>query len=444
MPGAEPDSPNSVEDLAQRYRAEIPSWGHLPAAMRFKQRLVERMEVRDAFHAVRSHVRVPGLDRLVRRPMRRLVDAVRDTPDFRLLWQGGERFVHPAPHVIGASNHQPMVGRTRSAWLASLDNVTLRGRSALLQIDDVVLIDQEVGEGEQIRDNPEYDPGVLATDAGGFWMMEAEKPPMHLDEAFLLSGSHTVDFGHWMVEYLPRLSMALLAGWPGGMPVLIDEQTPKTIHDALPKLLPPGCQLVVIPPFAAATVGRLWCTPNPGYMGFYPTEWSLGTWDDMAIESNRLAALIRKVVEQGGSETGRPAGIERVYLARRPERKKKLKNHAEIESLVGEFGFEKVYPEEMGFLEQIRLARNARFLVMPEGSNAFLAMYARPGSRACLLSPPYTHPLVDVNAHLTSLGIPLTIVTGTEFPADEFCPFWHDYRIDPISFRNFLTTWLRQ
>jgi capsular polysaccharide biosynthesis protein len=443
MAGIEPDIPNSVEELAQRYLAEIPSWGHLPAAMRFKQQLVTRLEPRDAFLVVRSHVRVPGLDRLVRRPMRRLVDAVRETPDFRLLWQGGDSFVHPAPHIIGATNHGPMRGRTRSAWLARLDNVTLRGRSALLQVDDVVLVDQEVGEGEQIRDNPEYDPGVLATDAGDFWMMESESPQTHLDEAFLLSGSHTVDFGHWMVEYLPRLSMALLAGWQGGMPVLIDEQTPKTIRDALPQLLPPGCQLVVIPPFATVTVSRLWCTPNPGYMGYYPTEWNLGTWDDMAIEANRLATLIRKVVDQSGPETQQPTGIERVYLARQPGRKKKLTNHTEIESLVREFGFKKVYPEEMGFLEQIRLARNARFLVMPEGSNAFLAMYARPGTRVCLLSPPYTHPLVDVNATLTSLGIRMTIVTGTEFPADEFCPFWHDYHIDPESFQAFLTGWLR-
>jgi hypothetical protein len=33
-----------------------------------------------------------------------------------------------------------------------------------------------------------------------------------MEEAFLFSGSHTLDFGHWMTEYLPKLAIALLAG----------------------------------------------------------------------------------------------------------------------------------------------------------------------------------------------------------------------------------------
>jgi hypothetical protein len=79
----------------------------------------------------------------------------------------------------------------------------------------------------------------------------------------------------------------------------------------------------------------------------------------------------------------------------------------------------------------------------PEGSNALLSWFARPGCRVSVLSPPYTLPLVDVDAVLDELDIDMTVITGPDRPDPEgFCPYWNDYRIDESGLAGFLDQWL--
>lgn len=49
-----------------------------------------------------------------------------------------------------------------------------------------------------------------------------------------------------------------------------------------------------------------------------------------------------------------------------------------------------VYPEDMPFIEQVRLLRNAQYVVGPEGSAMFLLFFARPGTKLCILNHTYT------------------------------------------------------
>jgi hypothetical protein len=431
--------PASVADLIERHRREIPGWGHLSAAMRLKQAAVSSVGVDAAFGRIAAHLEVPGVDHLRRRPLGRLADAARQAPVFRALWDGGESFTDPELRVIGSGNHRTMRGTSRSGWLACLEDVDLRGRSSLLTRRGVVLIDNEPWEMGCIKDNPEYDPGVLHAQSDAFWMMEAAEPLVRLDEAFLLSGSHANDFGHWITEYLPKLGMALMAGWDGGMPVLVDERIPATIRDALPQLLPRGCILIPIPHLGAAQVRRLWCVPNPSLPVFYPTEWNLDIWDRSAVEPHRFARILRQVHIPGVADA--PLRSERLYLARRLGRKKVLQNHAEIEAVAERHGFAKIYPEDFSFFQQVQLMRQARHVLAPEGSNSLLAMFCEPGARLCTLSPTYTHPLVDINALLTALGIEGIVFTGPEVP-DVDWPFWCDYRVDEGRFEQFLPAWL--
>lgn len=438
---------NIISDLIERHASEIPLWGHLPAAMRFKQAVVERVGVDAAFSLVRGELNVPGIDLLrQRRIVGMRVAAAERAIVFRELWPGGHRFDRPEPKVIGASNHAPMPGVDRAAYLACFPDVTIRCRSALLLSGEDGLVDFEGDEYTRMADNPGYDPGVLHAQADRLWTMEALSPALEIDEAFMLSGSHSVDFGHWMTEYLPKLAIAMLAGLPAGIPVLVDQIIPSTIREALASLLPAGTELITIPHLAAARVRRLWCVPAPVYSGFYPTEWNEQTWSHIGSEPRHLAGLLRKVLELAGPSVLQPGGPERIFLARKPERRKKrLVNHAQIEAAAIEHGFTIVHPEDLGLLEQIRLAHNARFIVAPEGSNALLAWFARAGAKACFLSPPYTLPLVDVNAILAELGVDLTVVTGPDLPtAEDFCPFWNDYRIDAEAFAAFLGQWAPQ
>jgi capsular polysaccharide biosynthesis protein len=433
-------TPDDVQELIARYRNELGSWGKLPAAMRLKRALVRRLGLDAAFAVVARELAVPDTGLLRRREVGLLHDHAQRSPSFKLLNAGGERFQQPEPETIGAGIRGPMWGRTRAAWLACFDEATLRGRSNLLQVGDKILVDREQYEGAIFEDNPEYDPGVLYAEHDALWLMEPPSPSMRLDEAFMLSGSHSIDFGHWVTECLPRLGMALAAGWRGGMPVLVDERIPKTMKAALPDLLPANSPLVAIPHLSTVHVKRLWTVPNPMFVGFYPTQFFMETWDQMAAHpasfSRWMDALMARV------EPAQDSGADRVYLARKPGRKKALRNYAQIEEVVAHAGFSKVYPEDLSFAEQIRLVRSARFIVAPEGSNNLLALFATAGTRLCTLNPPYTHPLTDLNGLLSHRGVEMQVFTGEAHPTEEFSPFWWDYTIDPVAFAAHLDRWL--
>jgi len=438
---------SEAQDLIDRLEAEIPYWGHLPAAMRFKRDAVARFGRDEAFRLCQQHLQLPDTQLLRERPLRGIrAAAMASDWQYRELWQGGARFERVLPRVIGAGNHGPLPGLGRSGWLACIPDAVVRSRSGFVLAGGAALLDFEGEEYAQVEDLPQFDPAVLEGSRERVWTMEGSGPSLRLPEAFLLTGRNAVDFGHWLTEYLPRYVLAVMAGLPEHVPVLIDPRVPGTVRDALAAMLPAASRLIEAPHLAEVAVERLWCAANPNFNAYYPARMDPQMWSHLGAEPARFAPLIREWARLADADAAAPEAPARVYLARKPTNpKKRLRNYEAIESIARARGFTVLYPEDLPLAGQIRLARNARHIIAPEGSNALLSCFARPGTRALFLSPPYTLPLVDVNAVLAELGVDLTVLTGPDFPSpleDEFCGFWNDYEIDPALFARVLEEWL--
>lgn len=432
--------------LIARHQAEIPIWGHLPAAMRFKQAAVQELGIEAAFALVRQHLAVPSLDRLRQRPIVSLRQAALDRAlVFTELWSGGHRFERAPMHVIGEGNHGSLPGWDRSAYLACFADATVRSRSALVFSGTDALMDFEGDEYRRVSDIPQFDPSLLQRDGDIGWTMESDTPALEIDEAFVLFGRNAVDFGHWITEYLPRYMLARMAGLPDSIPVLIDSGVPATVRKALADYLPPGARLITAPHLAEVRVKRLWCASNPIFSAFYPSRWPLELWSHLGSAPAPFARIIRAWRGIAAPFLPEPSGEDRIFLARKPAtRNKRLLNHTEIETMASARGFRIVHPEDHSLHEQMGLVANARHIIAPEGSNGLLSWFAQPGCKVCLLSPPYTLPLVDLNAIVLELGIDLTVLTGPDLPtaSEDYCGFWNDYRIAPDAFSGFLDGWV--
>lgn len=432
-----------IADLLERHAREIPFWGHLPAALRLKEAAVQALGPEAAFAQIAPALGVPGVDAVQRMTLEPVADAARRQGAMRReLWAGRAPFLRPPPTTRFAPPPAPMPGRGRDGWLACFEDVVVRGRSSLLRVGDRMLQDIEPGE-DALVDHPTYDPGVLQADAGGAWIMQGRTPTLRVGEAFWLGGSHSVDFGHWVVDLLPKLMMARRGGLPEGISVLVDANIPGTIRQALPGLLPPGATLATVPHLAEAAAGKLWCAPSPHYTGFYPMEWSEASWSVRSAEPKVTALLMRDLRAALGEAVTVPTGSPRIYLARRASRsKKKLLNAEAIEAIAEAHGFLKVYPEDHPLPEQVRLVAQASHVLAPEGSNNLLSFFASEGARVATLNPPYTYPLGDVGAILAELGVDFEVVVGPDEPTEEdFCAFWNDYRIDEATFSAWLRDW---
>jgi len=446
MDKAQQTTHSAVEKtLLQRLKEEEPIWGQLPAQMRFKQDLVRQVGLLRAFQVAAGSLPVPDLQRLGKRRIRSLGEAARsEAIALTELWPGGEAFEAPPPRILGPNDHGPFRGISRSAYLACFGDCLVRGRSAVVLREDTALVDVEGEEGRHFNDNPSYDPGILHATPDHFWTMEplAETPILEVEEAFLLSGSHTLDFGHWMSEYLPKLAIARLAGLPP-MPVLIDERIPRTHVQSLDLFLPERTATIPIPHLSAVKVRRLWVASNPMFMGFYPTTWDQTAWEASATHPGNFARLYQELgrclERQALPNPGRP----RVYIARKGSRRKKLlHNHAEIEAIAASAGFHRIHPEDLTFADQVSHAIHATHLLGPEGSGMMLGFFARPGTRLAVLSSPHTYPLADLQGIQHGLGIDYTVFTGPFVgEQDPDWLFWSDYQIDPQIFSRFLLKW---
>jgi len=304
---------------------------------------------------------------------------------------------------------------------------------------DELLVDFEDEELSRFRDAPELDPGVLRAGAEGWWIMEPDAPPTLAEEAFKLNGNYTHEFGHWIQEYLPRLGIALLAGLQP-MPLLVDQNMPASHRDAL-ALFCPGWPLLELPHLRAGTVGRLWCASHPVFRGWYPDDWE-AAWEGQVTDPENFARAIAALKARIEPVLAPPTGVDRVFLGRRPRRKKRMHNHDEIATLAQQRGYQLVYPEDLPFVEQLRLVHHARRIVAPDGSNSLLSQFASPGSRTCILNNPHTYPLAELDGLFAAVGNELSVLTGPlAVPEPSADPYWDEYRIDEVGFSRFLDEW---
>jgi capsular polysaccharide biosynthesis protein len=345
----------------------------------------------------------------------------------------GQPFVNMPPRVIGEGNHRPLAARTRSDFVACVTNAVIRGRSAFVQVNGRLLLDVQPEEVGRLDDEVTWDPLIFHSSGGRVWRLDKcdRVAPRRLKEAFTLLGAHTDFFGHWMCEYLPRFVAARLSGHVPDAPVLVDSHMPPSHRASLESLYGAVLPIVEIPFFTSVRVDRLWYAPAPSYMPLHEIRNEKFSWDSISVSGERLVPVIAEM--QRLFDVGRrtvDSGSRRLYLARRELRHRYLVNSAVIEEIARNRGFLVSYPEDLPFDEQLSLVRSAKLIVAPEGSALFLAMFARPGTKVCILSHPFTDLLSDYNGLLQPHGITLVVITGPITRSRPSSPNDADYAID--------------
>jgi hypothetical protein len=412
--------------------------------MRFKQALLSELGVRRGFAVYQQTVSLPDSDRLVQRPLVGELAFAKTLPDgFFEIAPGGERFFLKPPTVIGEGNHQVLEGVTRTFYVACLNQARIRGRSALIESDDKALLDYQGSEPNLLDDEIEWDCSIFQADKDHAWIIAPEdRSSLELETAFTLLGAHTDFFGHWMCEYLPKIVSAFLSGVLPAVPVLIDADMPESHRQSLELLFPEIAELIEVPAFRAVSVRRLWCAPSLMYMPLHEKRNECFTWEAVAASPARFAPVIREMTRRADLANGAATGANRILLARRDFRHRRIVNRSVIQSAAEARGFKIIYPEDYGFAEQAAIIRNAQFIIAPEGSALFLMFFARGGTKLCILSHPLTDVLADYNGILSPHGIEITVLTGPFARLDPQTPHDSDYEIPESTFLSFIDKWL--
>ncbi len=384
-------------------------------------------------------------------PLRSLRDYARASGlAYHELAPAGEPFVSRAPRVVGDGDARDFYGRSRALFVAALGDVRIMSRSYIVRTHDAALADFQDDERERGGDRPELDPQLFAVERGLAYVLEPrDASVLEIPEAFVsLVGPHSDAFGHWIWHQIPRFVAALESGMLPEMPVLVDRDMPPSHFEALALAVGSRAMpIVTVPPGTIVRVGRAWYASGLFHVPYLPVNDVRWTWSHIATPPGRytvpLAAMALSARALGGVGRG-----ERIYLARRPHLRRCLTNASEIEDIARARGFAIVFPEELTFEDQLRIVRDARYVVGPEGSAMFGTFYARPGLRIAILDHPFVEQLTNYTAPLAASGADVTLFTGTVVRANDTPGYpnfgfkhFADYSIDGAHFEAFLKDW---
>ena len=419
-----------------------PDQPNLFMMMKFKHLLVKEHGLEEGFGLYKQTIVRQQDAALERRKLESHYSySVAHSVEFHEIFPAGEPITIMPPEVIGKGNHRPLNSTTRSFYVTCLVDARVRGRSAVTEVSELALADFQGQELARIDDDVEFDSGVFHRGSDKLWLISDARPALKLDQAFSLLGARTDFFGDWLCDYILRYVAATMSGHVPRVPVLIDMGMPPTHRQALEVMLIPDTEIIEVPAFRGVEVKRLWQAPSISYMPFHQKLNEKWKWDYNACSPERSLLVEDEMVRRVNLLLGPGAGPSRVFLARKAFRHRKMTNHREIEAIAAAHGFVISYPEDLDFVSQAKLLRDARFVLGPEGSAFFLCSFVGRGAKICILNHQETEGLVLYNGVFDLKEIHLTVITGPDTGDHHRRQQDKNYTIDAEAFRRFLDEW---
>ena len=193
-----------------------------------------------------------------------------------------------------------------------------------------------------------------------------------LDQATYLG--RPAEHGHFIIECLERLYAHAMARRPPKAPILVRSLPRAGYRQLLTGLgLPADDDGYAVMPGNRVRCRRL-------------TLAGIGT-QLPAVDPDTVRFLGDRGRHAAGVPAGRPGPGRRLYLARPATARRSIVNEGAVRDELERCGYETVHLEELDLADQIALVAEASEVVGVHGSAMINLVWARPGTRVCVLAP---------------------------------------------------------
>ena len=280
----------------------------------------------------------------------------------------------------------------------------------------------------EIKDG--VNPGQIMTAVWGPGraLIEAPSEIREIDAGLMLFGFQSRQYGHWLLEFVPRLLSFNDPACPSEYPICVDAEMPET-HRQIIALIDERDRPVVTLPPVATRFRELAMAPVPAFFPF-DTRQEFPIYDAIWPQ-DILAAVRRKILERLAAEgidfrqTGR-----RIFLSRRGFAQRQLVNEAEIIEALRPHGFEVVHPEQLTFAEQVEIYHSAEIIVGSASSALINCIFCQPNARVvALIHESSSFYFRGFTSFVESSGARLLFVRGTTEHAEGIHPMHANYLV---------------
>lgn len=355
--------------------------------------------------------------------------ARRNLQDYRQLW-AAKKVALAAPRVLNEPEVPPLQGASRTMFFGIVRGATVSSKSNYILTGDVAGLDFQNDELQECPINFDVDPAILQHGDQLLAVKPTGQVAQRKFECVLsLLGIHSFAFGHWLMEFLPKVWMCMEQPGFERVTILIDRQMPPQHREALRCFVGPEQSIETVAPNETVHVDRLWVCPAPYYQPAGPKPGAAAAPGLLAADSSFMVPLLNRATSRLRGIGSRQNG-KRIFLVRKASQHRKLVNQPEVIEFLARQGFFSVDFGELSFGEQLSLIRSAKIVIAADGSSSIMTMFAAKGARIGILTHQYLEDYEWYAQLSRDLGQFLCVLKGEVIREDKSYRTFSDYRID--------------
>ena len=298
--------------------------------------------------------------------------------------------------------------------------------SSVVLNEKLVIIERAIGPDQ---DKYDYSGGQIMAHRGDTAIVRLGRPE-NIKQGIFLGGNGSSNYYHWMVEILPKLEfLSKLPEQFQKYPLLVNEDVVNTssLKETL-DMFASGCELVVLGKQSPYVVDELIYINSPSNIPFNLVGSRKAKPSDCTISSHSID-YVRKIALQNALKIPvNPNYPKRIFFGR----KSGIRNYNqdEVFNYLSNFGFTKIFLEDISFVEQVRTIHHADLIAGPTGAAWTNLIFCRTGAKGLCWMAEESGDFSAFSSIAGMVGVDLRYVTYSSAVHSTKELYFKDYYID--------------
>jgi len=269
-------------------------------------------------------------------------------------------------------------------FVAATKNGTVMGGTNLVLVDGTIVCHDLYDFRYDWTAEEMHGRALISPGSKHVRLVFRDKNPETVPAAATFVDACAPNYAHWMTEVLPRLALFCTEERFKGVPVIVNDGLHPNIMESLFLIAGANREVIKLPIGKALVVENLYLTSVAGYVPF-ERRGNFGSGHSHGKFSGQALKHLRRCVEGAiGHETKETEWPKKLYL-RRNSGVRKIANAVEIETLMSEYGFFIIDPEQLTFRQQVEYFSRAHVIVGPTGAGFANTVFCQPGTHGAVL-----------------------------------------------------------
>lgn len=311
------------------------------------------------------------------------------------------------PEVWGISNGGTISINQPGIYLYKFENAEISSSSDFVRIGNSAYWDKRF-RFQLTKTYPLDNDLILWDKESDSVFLHESKNKIEIDIGFSMCGVHMTSWGHFVGNFLPKLSILTEIEQPEKVSLIIPKNIDNQIKDLIRIISDGICvkEIIEIDEQEIAACNKLYYCSSPSFIADHtdyiqPYDTHISDWALSKIKLLSSAPCFNKFISESP---------KKLFIGRHGNRN--LKNYSQVYEFFIQNGYEVIYPHELSLTDKASLFYNATHICGPLSSGFGNVIYCRTGTK--VLAFANIARIMDTYVSDLCNNLEFTLVTGDE------------------------------